>query len=325
MAPSAAAAGPTHPIVSPSEEACPIRHIILSVSYVCAEEFTVQGTDGYTITVSADPGFGEVELSAEAPGANALYMVKGKVTPNSIRANLGKLGRIAVHFVPSGRERTVKVPPKCLKNRPPSVSARLGHFVGTIDFHGERGYTKVRARSAAGGIGDPLAVSREKIQCEFSQSKSERRREQESVALQGSPRKGLSFTASPFFAKLPSLAKKVRHLPPRGDRLLFFAFAYEKAGKITIIRSAGALGESRNLLYDDSLTTATVSAPAAGPFSGSAGFVRAADGSTSLTGTLAVELPGLGTVALTGGEAELATQATLKKQLEEKLAEELKK
>jgi hypothetical protein len=325
VAPGASAASPHERLISPSEEACPIRHVILNVSYSCAEEFTLRGTGGYKISVSADPEFGEVELSAANPGADAQYTVKGKVTANSIRASFGKLGRIAVHFVPSGRERTVKVPAKCLKERPPTVTARLGRFVGTVEFRGEGGYTKVDARSAEGGIGDPLADLPEKIQCGFRQSKAGHRRELESVGIQGSPREGISFGVSGFFGELPALATKVKHLPPQGDRVLFLVFADEKVGKVSILRGAGALGDSGNLLYDDSLTTATVSAPASGAFTGSADFVRAADGSTSLTGTLAVSLPGLGTVPLTGGEAELATQATFLKKLEEKLAEELKK
>jgi hypothetical protein len=326
----AIAAPRPHPLPpSPSEEACPIRHVILNVSYSCAEEFTLRGTGGYKITVSADPGDpksgGEVEVSADDAEGDAQYRVPAKVTASTIRASFGKLGRIAVHFQPSGRERKVKVPGGCLKERPPTVSARLGRFVGTIEFRGEGGYTKVDAKSAAGGIGDPLAALPGKIQCEFRQSKAEHQKEGEAVGIQASPHEGISFGASRFFGELPDLATTVKHLPPRGDRVLFVVFASEQVGKVSIFRSAGALGDSANLLYDDSLATATVSAPAAGPFTGSGSFVRAADGSTSLTGTLAVSLPGLGTVPLTGGQAELATQATFRKQLEEKLAEELKK
>jgi hypothetical protein len=329
VAPSASAASPHPRPTSPSEEACPIRHVTLNVSYSCAEEFTLRGTGGYKITVSADPGSpkrgGEVELSAEDRGEDAQYSVPATVTANSIRASFGKLGRIAVHFVPSGRERTVKVPAKCLKERPPAVTARLGRFVGTIDFRGEGGYTKVDARTAEGGIGDPLAALPGKIQCEFRQSNAAHQRELESVGLSASPHEGLTFGASRFFGELQELATKVGHLPPKGDRVLFLAIATEKKGKVTIFRSAGALGDLGNLLYDDSLTTGAVSVPTPGPFTGSADFVRAADGSTSLTGSLAVSLPGLGTVPLTGGEAELATQATFLKELEERLAEELKK
>ena len=324
-----AATRPDRQPISPTQEACPLRHVIPDLTYSCAEEFTLRGTGGYKITVSADPGDpktgGEVELSVENHWESAEYSVPAKVTASSIRASFGQLGRIAVHFRPSGRERKIKVPGKCLKGRPPVVTARLGRFAGTIEFRGEGGYTKVDAHSAEGGIGDPLAALPEKLQCESRQSKAEHRKEGESVGIQASPHEGLSFGASRFFGELPDLATKVKHAPPRGNRVLFLALAVERAGKVSILRSGGALGDSGNLLYDDSLATATVSAPATGAFSGSGSFVRAADGSTSLTGTLAVTLPGLGSVPLTGGEAELATQATFRKRLEEKLSEVLKK
>jgi hypothetical protein len=55
------------------------------------------------------------------------------------------------------------------------------------------------------------------------------------------------------------------------------------------------------------------------PFTGSGDFLRNADGSTSWTGSLAVPIPGLGTVKLTGGKAELATVAEGLNSLEEEL------
>jgi hypothetical protein len=84
-----------------------------------------------------------------------------------------------------------------------------------------------------------------------------------------------------------------------------------------ILRFAAALGGSETFVFDESLTSATVRPPF--PFTGSGSFLRNPDGSISWTGTLAVSLPGLGSVQLTGGKAELATVAAHLKQLEEEL------
>jgi hypothetical protein len=97
--------------------------------------------------------------------------------------------------------------------------------------------------------------------------------------------------------------------------MLFLAGAGEKMGQMRNLRFAVALSGPESFAFDEALNSATVSPPV--PFTGSGSFLRNPDGSTSWTGTLAVDLPGLGSVPLTGGKAELATVATQLKQLEE--------
>jgi hypothetical protein len=309
-APDAASARAGAP-VSPEPEACPIQHVELNVIYSCATEFTLRGSHGYRITVAADPSGrdDEVQLTAQSTrGGTAEYRVSGAVTRTTIKANFGRLGKIAVRFRPSGRERRVRVPRKCQKERPPVVSSRLGSFVGTIEFRGERGYTHVVAHSAKGGIGDPLANTPKKLQCDFRESNAERKRELESVSLEGSPANSrVSFSASRLFGGSALLIPPGEKMP-EGNGYLFLAFASERTGRVSISRTAGTLGESKDFSYDESLTSATVRPPS--PFTGTGTFHRNADGSTTWTGSLAVPLPGLGTVGLTGGKASLATVAT---------------
>lgn len=316
-APGAASAGLRARDFGPSE-ACPIAHIRLNVTYSCAEEFTLRGSNGYRITVSADPEGvdSSVQLTVEGHSGVALYIAPGHVTPNTIRARFGRLGRISVRFKPSGRQRHVKVRKKCFRDRPPVVSSRLGNFVGTIRFRGERGYTRVSAHRAQGGIGDPLANTSKKHGCEFHESSAERKRELESVSLEASPPGGrVSFFAGRLFGSRPPLAPS--GAAPGKDQYLFLAGEAEKTGQMRILRFAAALGGSETFVFDESLASATVSPPF--PFTGSGSFLRNPDGSTSWTGTLAVSLPGLGSVQLTGGKAELATVAAHLKQLEEEL------
>lgn len=317
--PGVARARPKAPMTYPTE-ACPVHRFETNVGYTCAAEFTLRASNGYRITVSADPEgrFDDVQLSVEGRSGWAQYTVSGKVTANTIKARFGQLGRVSVRFEPSGRQRNVRVPKKCMKERPRVVTSRLGKFVGTIKFRGERGYTQVSAHSAQGGTGDPLANTRKKLQCDFRESDSERERELESVTLDGSPPgTGVFFSAFRLFGSLPGLKESGKPIPPKGDRYLFLVLAGEKAGRMSILRTTGALGDSQDFVFDDALTSATVSPPL--PFTGSGTFLRNADGSASWTGSLSVPLPGLGTVQLTGGEAKLQTVAAGLNELEEEL------
>jgi hypothetical protein len=309
-------ARPRPPMVYPPE-GCPVSHIITSVTYYCEAEFTLRGSNGYRITVSSDLDVEpEVELTAERRGSTAQYTAPAKMTGNTLRASFGRLGRIAVRFRPNGRERHVRVRKKCMKDRPPVVSSRLGSFEGTIRFRGERGYTEVSARHAPGGIGDPLANTRKKMTCEFRESEAERQRELESVSLDGSPPHGrVAFTAFRLFGNLLHRIWAGKPTSRKGDRYLFLVLTSERVGRISIFRYAASVGGSKDFLFDDALTTAEVTPPP--PFAGRGSFHRNADGSTSWTGTLSVPLPGLGRVRLTGGSSELATVETDLKQFEE--------
>jgi hypothetical protein len=305
-----------------ARDACPTYRVEANASYTCAAEFTLHGSNGYRITVAAEPEGrpGDILLSAESHAGNVQYSAPAVVSGSTIKARFGKLGRVSVRFDPSGRKRNVKVPKKCMKGRPSVVTSRLGAFVGTIEFRGEHGYTRVSAHSARGGIGDPLANVPQKLQCDFRESSAEHKLELESVGLDGSPPgAGISFDAFRLFGNFSHLIRPGDSVPPPGGWYLFLALSSEKVGPMSILRTAGALGESRDFVFDSALTTATIAPPR--PFTGSGYFLRNADGSTSWTGSLAVPLPGLGTVGLTEGKADLETVATRVQRLEEEFKE----
>jgi hypothetical protein len=303
-----------------TRQACPIAHIRLNVTYSCASEFMLHASNGYKITVSADPEarVSSVELMAEGPAGTAQYVAPGHTTATTIRARFGRLGSLSVRFRPSGHRRRVKVPKRCLKERPPVVTSRLGSFVGTIRFRGEHGYTRVSADRAEGGIGDPLANIPQKLVCDFRESEAGRKRELESVSLDGSPPgSGVSFLAARLFGSWSHLPLPNHAVVPPGPRFLFLASAIERTGKMSIFRYTGALGGPEDFVYDPALASATLHPPA--PFTGSGSFLRSPDGTTVWSGSLAAALPGLGKVRLTGGKAELATLAEQLKQSEERL------
>jgi hypothetical protein len=303
-----------------------VAHIRPNVAYTCAEEFTVKGSNGYTITVSADPEGPEgsassVQLTTEGHGGTAIYIVPGKVTPDSIKARFGRLGRVAVHFQPSGHQRRAKLAKKCFINRPPVVSSRLGSFSGTIRFRGELGYTQVSARRAQGGIGDPITNTSKRRSCDFHQTAAQQKRERESVFLEASTAGGkLSLFVGRLFGR-PSFQALSRRSPAsRKARYMFLVGTGERSGRMRILRLAVAIGGPEDFSFNRGLTSATVEPPA--PFTGTGSFLRNPDGSTSWTGSLAVSLPGLGSVPLTTGKAELETVAAHLKQLEEEVGAE---
>ncbi|HSS34595.1 MAG TPA: hypothetical protein VLL27_15080 [Solirubrobacterales bacterium] len=315
-----ASAAPARRASAP-QEPCPIAHVELNVTYSCSVEFTLHGSDGYRITVSGDPGGGgadQVRLITNGPSGSAEYSVKGSVTTTSVQAVFGRLGRVSVRFRPSGVSRRIRVPRRCMKGRPAVVTSRLGSFSGAIEFRGERDYTHVSTRRAWGGIGDPLANTAKKLACEFHESDAERKKELESVSLDGSPTgSGVTFTAFRAFGSWSGQGFPGGSSSPKDSQYVFVASAIERAGKMFIVRYTGALGGADDFVFDDALTTATVAPPV--PFTGRGSFLRNVDGSTSWTGDLSVPLPGLGTVRLTGGGADLATVADHLKHLEEEL------
>jgi hypothetical protein len=118
--------------------------------------FVVQGTHGYKlIAVAIPPPPQAAEFDPEDKGSLGLYLEHGKnalvtyayrtatVTPTSLEADLGARGKISVTRVATGRQKPVKA---CGKSRPVPVS----RFEGTIEFHGDEGFTEVAATRAPG-------------------------------------------------------------------------------------------------------------------------------------------------------------------------------
>ena len=216
------------------------------------------------------------------------------------------------------------MPKKCLKERLPVVTSRLGTFVGTFKFRGERGYTTVSADRIAGGLGDPLANGHKKLECEKPVTKSQIKRELKEVVLESTDRSaGVTFQASRLPVQFSGLASSIRPSIAEKGRYLFAVFAAEKAEQMFILRFTAAVGPAADFTFDNALTAATVQPPA--PFTGTGSFQRNADGSIAWTGTLDVPVAGLGTVRLTDPsfKCELATLATLAQRQEEELKSHL--
>jgi hypothetical protein len=289
---------------SPSEEACPVSHIVFNVAYYCNVEFSVAAGNGYRIAVSGEVGTNrnapdDVTLSASRGDVSVNYLGHGKLTSSQMTASFGRFGRFSVRFRPSGKVRRVTVPKACVKDRPPVVMARLGTYVGTIRFEGEGGYTKVLAHRADGGIGDPLAI-KPKLECERG-SVAAQIREAQTIRLSANaktPEGGIDFGAWAG----PALPINSGPSTVPGDPYTFLAVAIQRAGGVSIVRSVAATAPAADFVFDSTLDAATVAPPV--PFSGSATFQRNADGTIGWTGSLAVSFPGMPDVPLVGPRFE---------------------
>jgi hypothetical protein len=77
------------------------------------------------------------------------YEVKGAVTESGLRVRFGRLGLIDVVFTPTGTLSSTEPPEGCT-GAPRTL--RDGIFTGTIEFTGERGYTRIAASQVGGSM-----------------------------------------------------------------------------------------------------------------------------------------------------------------------------
>ncbi len=211
----------------------------------------------------------------------AFYSAPATVTETSLEADLGVLGKIAVTFHPSGQARTVRS--RC-GGKPFSFDS--GNYEGTIDFHGEEGYTAIEAPAARGDLGFLIDIVCPGI-----------------LGSSGGPfLPGAELNVDEKRARFGPHLKVVKNHP--GGRAHFEASISEKRGGVSIERFTSIISPARAFAYDDQIQAATVRPPA--PFSGTAHFRRTAKLANRWTGDLTVDFPGRPNVKLTGGDLQVS-------------------
>jgi hypothetical protein len=259
-----------------------------------AWEFRLPASNGFKLVAvayephyeskpSAAPSVEEGEIFLFLIHSRSAFVTYGgpaRVTPTTIDADLGKLGKISVTRVATGG--TTELPLKCGSRKTKRVSTE--RYEGTIEFHGEEGFTDVSATVApfvhptpcslpGGGSAHPgkrpLGASLH-------------------VSKEPNVRYGISLNA-------------VQMRP--GAKTEISAEVEEQRGRLEIDRIILARGSPAALQYDRRLLHATLKPPA--PFSGSGrfrarnvGLNRRAPG--IWTGNLTADFPGRRDVALTG-------------------------
>jgi hypothetical protein len=245
--------------------------------------FELQGKNGYGIVglvgSTGEGDQGVLALLVERGGAAAIYSVHGEVTKEHARFDLGRLGEIDVAVQPTGRMETVQA--DCDK----SVELEGEEYVGTIEFHGEDGFTEAAATRA------PLSTKRIlDLVCGGGVGQN---------TLSGGRLLGaqlqIRHAAGPFLR----LDQNHPHA-----RVFYEAKMSGKVGAVRVERSVkGYLGGGA-LSYGPTLDTASFSAGA--PFSGNATYVgrhpsrEARPGTGAWRGDLKVDFPGDAGVPLAG-------------------------
>lgn len=245
--------------------------------------FTMRASNGYSMFVFGSAAYkgrpASLAIFVTGKSGGVIYSTPATVTETSIQANLGALGEIAVTFHSSGQARTER---SSCGGKP--VSFDSGYYEGTIDFHGEEGYTAVEATRAAGDLGFLLDIVCPGIS---------------GVTVGGAESSffpGAELDVNwPGSRHLPHL-KVVKNRP--GARAHFEAGISEEHEGIAVARFIGAIAPAGTFEYDPLVKTATVHPPA--PFSGTAQFHRNAKPANRWTGDLKVDLPGKADVKLTG-------------------------
>lgn len=246
-------------------------------------EIGLQGSNGYRIEISKQGR--DVSLLADNAPNFVIYTVPSRAREGDrIEARFPGRGRVSIRFRPQGEPRRwTPIFPGC---RGGETVEQSGHFVGTIRFRGEQGYTSVQATRAPGKI-----TTTQKEVCKRSTFEDRPEPEEERTEVFASSRsKGRAVAFDGHTTTLRGFS--------------FTAFGGQVAERrrgMTIYRSAIVTGEESQLALGDTRPfplSAFIAPPA--PFSGSAEYRRVPGGDNVWTGSLAVSLPGLGRVALTG-------------------------
>jgi len=244
--------------------------------------FQLEGSNGYSIEISAYSVPLEEEegiaIAVTRKGSAAFYSAPVRMTPTTIYADLGALGKVDLRLNPSGRQRTIPV--RCSGGD--TFTYEPGTYEGILEFKGEEGYTKVRetrvplrplmASFCGGGGGSGESISGREP---------------------GARLRGVSYAHGRI------LDFQVNKNRPSGAPTVFQASLRERRDGIRIYRAVqGAVG-SAAFRFDRDLRTATLSPPA--PFSGSASLGRSRNSVRPVwTGGLTLDFPGRSNLPIAG-------------------------
>jgi hypothetical protein len=249
--------------------------------------FRLRGTHGFTLLVVAfsRPHFkhGEVVVFAYKRRDLVTYLAPAKVTPTTIDADFGRVGKLDVEFQSSGPPERVHA--RC--KRVPSVTFEPGAWVGAIEIDGEEGFTEVH-RDRVKAIANP-----------FLEAGCGGKAIGEAVGSDVPGGRLVARSASKWSGIF--LEANKNH---ESARVHLEASIEERRAGLIVSREVGGYFAPGAFEFAPSLQSALLDPPA--PFAGHATFRRNAKPSNQLTGNLTVDFPGRADVPLTGGRFKAA-------------------
>jgi hypothetical protein len=236
-------------------------------------------TNGFHVfgLITSFEGKAQVGLIIERAAERATYIARGVGTDNSVAVDFGALGKFDLEVRPTGKKETLRA---CGgKGKPTTVPG--SEFVGTIEFHGEEGFTEFSATSTPLLI-EPLLS----LVCG-------------PLSVSGAESGGVMLKAKA--AGGPSLLVQQSH---PGAHDFYEATMHEKEGRVQVSRAVqGYLGAGA-LRYAPSFGSASFSAPS--PFIGKATYSgpkvnpESGIGHGIWRGSLMVDFPGHAAVPIAG-------------------------
>jgi hypothetical protein len=292
-----AAAGATAPREHPARRGAKTEVI---------ESFKAPGTNGFTLNVTLLEGkrlFVAAEARAGRQGSKeVLYTLAAPQSAGSddIKARIGGLGKIDVHFVAESTKKANPKVPGCTGGE--SVT-ETGHFVGQISFRGEQGFTRVGATRAAGSVIKETAPKCKNLPTSPREEAGAEKKGSEAIAEAEGKEVDLNVVTDHGKVRLGATRTEIDAKGKTRTFANFTAVAGRNRGKVQEVSLVLLLLQKGPtfLSPEPSFPTraATISPPA--PFSGTGTFTREAGKSASWTGDLKVELPGFGDVPLAAG------------------------
>jgi len=251
--------------------------------------FQLVGSDGYRLLVSARAATVTIGVtsgsSTPRAGSSTTYVARGTTGPNGIHANFHRFGRVDVKFHPTAAA-VRGLPPDCFGGTTGAATIP-GYFTGTVDFHGQGGYTVARAHRVKGEVVLPPTE-----QCPLVAGGANPLLEDPNAELPpAQTRMTLSALDKAGTGGLLFVAR-------RAGKTGFYAERFGTVGQIGLLSFAYALGPRSSFTSDPRVSFGSVHPPR--PFVGSATLRRGPHGKRSWTGDLAATFPGGETVPLTG-------------------------
>ncbi|HEY7255288.1 MAG TPA: hypothetical protein VH476_01275 [Solirubrobacterales bacterium] len=271
---------------------CPMSRFLSLAAVLAAVPLLIPASSSAQVLPAEDSasfllGHGLNLLTTTATQASAIsfkgrtitsYSTGARTKRTGVVASFGNLGRIDLDFEPSGPPSKRPVVSFCHGDK---QLTWVGVFTGTVVLRGRYGFPSFRDRSfrKKGTLSHrPRWVCH--LPTEFGPPPP---RHGKGIRLWAGACDGRGFSVE---SERPRAARD-------GDKphsITYSASASLRVGRVRVEQSITRSAAPQTFTFDEALTTATVGPPA--PFNGNATLVRAADGSTTWSGTLSARMLG---------------------------------